>query len=175
MSQTPVVMTPILTHLHQHFPADWKQAPPLGTVLHFWYQAPDLAAYLEIGDERLYVRWFDGENPKGQYGGGGVDLTVTPTRAALDKAIPAAVAQAAVGLARQGLPVPAIPAWAQKAYRLEQARRLRELAALEADLRDDLRRTVKERAYLTELEVAAATADLHAERAAAESASEPTP
>lgn len=164
-------MTPILAHLHQHFPADWKQAPSPGTPLHFWYQAAHLAAYLEIGDERLYVRWFDGENPKGQYGGAGVGLETTPTRPALDEAIPAAVAQAAVARARRGLLVPAVPEWAEKAYRLEQARRLQELAALDKDLRDSLARVAAERAYLTELEVAAS----NAARVAADAASKPTP
>lgn len=126
-------MTPILAHLHQHFPADWKQAPSPGTPLHFWYQAAHLAAYLEIGDERLYVRWFDGENPKGQYGGAGVGLEVTPTRVALDEAIPAAVAQAAVARARRGLLVPAVPGWAEKALGVAVACRFDDLAEQEKE------------------------------------------
>lgn len=117
-------MTPILTHLHQHFHADWKQAPLPNYPLHFWYEAPKLAAYLEIGDGRLYVRWFDDSNPRGQYGGAGVDLTVTQTRAALDEALPLAVAKAALDHARRGLAVPAVPEWVQKTLDAEVKRRL---------------------------------------------------
>lgn len=141
-------MTPILTHLHEHFPADWKQAPPLGAVLHFWYQAPDLAAYLEIGEMRLYARWFGDNNPKGQYGGDGVDLTVTPTRAALDEALPMAVAKAALAHARRGLPVPAVPEWATTALRAEVRRRLSALGVKRAQVEAELVKVDAEYAVL---------------------------
>jgi hypothetical protein len=144
-------MTPILAHLHQHFPADWKQAPSPGTPLHFWYQAANLAAYLEFGEHRLYVRWFDGYDSRGQYGGAGVDLEVTPTRAALDRAIPAAVAKAALSCVWQGLPAPAVPEWAVKALGVATVGRLDELNARIPRLRAELKHSEAERAALTSL------------------------
>lgn len=129
-------MTPILTHLHEHFPADWKQSPSIrrGNVLQFWYEAGELGAYIEIGGERLYVRWFDGNNLKGQYGGAGVDLTVTQTRAGLDEALPMAVAKAAIAHAWRGLPVPAVPEWAAQAIDTAVKKRLNVLGARRAKI-----------------------------------------
>jgi len=144
-------MTPILTHLHQRFPADWKQAPSPGTPLHFWYEAAHLAAYLEFGEHRLYVRWFDNSDSRGQYGGAGVGLEFTPTRAALDEAIPAAVAKAALSCVWQGLPAPAVPEWAVKALEVATIGRLEELNARIPRLRAEIRHSEAEHAALTSL------------------------
>lgn len=141
-------MTPILTHLHQHFPADWKQAPSPSSRLHFWYETPGLSAYLEIGDGRLYVRWFDDSNPRGQYGGAGVDLTLTQTRAALDEALPLAVAKVALDHARRGLPVPAVPEWAKKTLDAEVKRRLGALGVKRAQVGAELVKVDAEYAVL---------------------------
>lgn len=142
-------MTPILTHLHEHFPADWKQAPcaQLGTI-QFWHEDGEHSAYLEIGGERLYARWFGGDNPKGQYGGGGVALEVTPTRAALDEALPMAVAKAALAHARRGLPVPAVPEWATAALHAEVRRRLSALGVRRAQVEAELVKVDAEYAVL---------------------------
>ncbi len=135
---------PFLDRLRQDLPAEWQQAEPAkwGEA---WYADPVRTVYLQVGDDRLFVSARARGAISGPIGGGQRSIAWRDLR----RSICEGVARLAVQHAVEGRQIPPVPAWAKRAVKLAQARRLRTLAEREAKIRQDLATVAAERALIT--------------------------
>ena len=135
----------LLDRLRQDLPAEWQHGDASSQA---WHADPIRTVYLTIGERRLFVSARADGSLVGEPGTG-VRVAKWKT---LRRSICDGVARLALDHAREGKPIPAVPAWAAQALRLAQANRLRTLAEREAKARQDLAKIESERALITTTE-----------------------
>ena len=143
-------MTPsLLTRLRQDLPAEWTAIfPPAKPMC--WYEDPRTVGIM-IGDRVLFVSF----RQRGGWVGSLGYKRRCYTWGDLIAAAPGAAADVALFHAREGKPIPVVPPWAMQALCAEQARRLKQLAYVDAHTTAHLTQIRTERAILSALTLGA--------------------